>query len=202
MCTTKWNANTRAQCRVMWLSICSHADPTSIGYNNQKGKKYWRNISTSFVSYIFRAEHFASSPLLAALLPHRWLVCYILRSVCVCTFLCTDNLTGHENQFAMRQIVYLLSALRCVYTIFKFISLTICVLCRWWLCHANIWLFFYFQAPRLTSSTHTRLDGSVSVSIIVYNVIIILGFLYSKINKIHANHGVQMSDGDVYACNV
>lgn len=31
----------------------------------------------------------------------------------------TDILTAHENQFAMRQIVYLLSVLWCVYTIFK-----------------------------------------------------------------------------------
>lgn len=59
MCTTK-RMRMRMRLRMwkriqiqMWswteLPVYPHADSTSIGYNNQKGKKYWRNISTSFL---------------------------------------------------------------------------------------------------------------------------------------------------------
>lgn len=46
--------NSELQMRFVWLDACLFVCrfPTSIGYSNQKGKKYWRNISTSLVAVL------------------------------------------------------------------------------------------------------------------------------------------------------
>lgn len=119
------------------LSVVPYADSTSIGYNNQKGKKYWRNISSSFLVG-FPLCHFISLwfNVSRSLSPSSFP--FVISSVNMSG---TDNLTGHENQFAMRQIVYLLSVLWCVYTIFK---LYCC--CRSLpFCHS----LFYFIVPTI-----------------------------------------------------
>lgn len=68
------------------LSVVPYADSTSIGYNNQKGKKYWRNISSSFlvgfplchfISLWFNVSRSLSLPLHSHLLYPPW-ICRVL----------------------------------------------------------------------------------------------------------------------------